>query len=75
VRYFTDVGPDRGPLLYGSVPGAIGVLDALDRPMPVGMALSAGWDDQRRAVWRLAVDGDDVPGRWIVIDREFRPAG
>jgi hypothetical protein len=23
------------------------------------------------AVWTLHVHGDDVPGRWIVVDREF----
>ena len=73
MRYFTNAGPTRGPLRYGSAPGAIGVLEALDKPMPIGMALSVGWDDQRRAVWTLSVHGADLPGRWVVVDREFRP--
>jgi hypothetical protein len=74
VRYFTNVGPERGPVVYGTVPGAIGVLEDLDKPMPVGMALRVGRDDAGRALWALTVDSDDVPGRWVVIDREFQPA-
>ena len=54
MRYFTDAGPDRGPLLYGTVPGAIGVLEALDKPMPIGMALSVGRDAAGSALWELA---------------------
>jgi hypothetical protein len=73
VRYFTNAGPDRGPLRYGTVPGAIGVLEALDKPMPIGMALHAGRDAAGRAVWTLSVADADVPGRWVVVDREFRP--
>jgi hypothetical protein len=37
-------------LKYGEVPGAIGVLEALDKPMPVGMALCVGWDSAGLAV-------------------------
>ena len=74
MRYFTNVGQDRGPLLHGTVPGAIGVLEDLDKPMLVGMALRAGRDDAGRALWALTVDGDDLPGRWVVVDREFQPA-
>ena len=74
MRYFANVGPDRGPLLYSTVPGAIGVLEALDKPMPIGMALRVGRDDAGRALWALTVAGDDLPGRWVVVDREFHPA-
>jgi hypothetical protein len=74
VRYFTNVGPDRGPVLSGTVPGAIGVLEDLDKPMPVGMALRVGADAAGRALWALTIDGDDLPGRWVVVDREFHPA-
>ena len=74
MRYFTNVGPDRGPVLSGAVPGAIGVLEDLDKPMLVGMALRAGRDDAGRALWTLSIDGEDLPGRWVVIDREFHPA-
>jgi hypothetical protein len=74
VRYFANVGPDRGPVVYGTVPGAIGVIEDLDRPMPVGMALRVGRDAGGHSVWELVVHDEIVPGRWIVIDREFDPA-
>jgi hypothetical protein len=74
VRYFTNVGQDRGPLLHGTVPGAIGVIEDPDKPMPIGMALRVGRDDAGRALWTLSIDGEDLPGRWVVIDREFHPA-
>ena len=73
MEYFTNAsGP--GPIRYGQLPGSIGVLDSPDHPMPIGMACCTGWDRAGLAVWRLTVDGDDVPGRWIIVDREFRPA-
>jgi hypothetical protein len=71
---YASAGPARGPLRYGEVPGAIGVLEALDGPMPVGRALCIGWDPAGLAVWALAVDGDELLGRWLVIEGEFRPA-
>ena len=73
MRYFTNVGPVRGPLRYGATPDAIGVLASLDQPMPLGMALCIGVDAAGCALWTLTIDGDDLPGRWIVIDREFHP--
>ena len=74
MRYFTNVGPERGPVVYGTVPGAIGVLEALDKPMPIGQALCVGVDAAGLAVWELVVHDAVVPGRWVVIDREFHPA-
>ena len=49
--YFADAGPARGPLRYGEVPGAIGVLEVLDNPMPGGRARGVAWGSagQRRA--------------------------
>jgi hypothetical protein len=41
----------------------MGVLAALDHPMPIGMANCTDWDPASLAVWRLMVEGDDVPGR------------
>ena len=74
MRYFTNVGPERRPLLHGTVPGAIGVIEDPDKPMPIGMALCVGVDAWGRALWALTVAGDDLPGRWVVVDREFQPA-
>jgi hypothetical protein len=74
VRYFTDAGPFRGPLLHGIWPDAIGVLEALDKPMPIGQALFVGVDAAGLAVWELVIHDAIVPGRWIVIDHDFHPA-
>jgi hypothetical protein len=40
-------------------------MQARDRPMPIGMALSTGWDDGGVSPWRLTVFGVEVPGRRI----------
>jgi hypothetical protein len=74
MRYVASVGPARGPVLYGTAPGAIGVIEEGARLMLVGTALSAGWDAAGRALWTLSVHGGDLPGRWVVVDRVFRPA-
>ena len=74
MRYFTDAGPFRGPLLHGIWPDAISVLEALDKPMPIGQALCVGVDAAGLAVWELVVHDALVPERWVVIDREFHPA-
>ena len=71
-RDFTHISA-AGPVRYGQVPGSIGVLKDLGKPMPIGMANCTGWDSAGLAVWILTVDGDDVPGRWVILDREFRP--
>jgi hypothetical protein len=38
-----------------------------------GSSSTSGSDTAGRALWALTIDGDDLPGRWIVIDREFHP--
>jgi hypothetical protein len=73
VRYFTNAGPDRGPLLSDTVPGTIGVLEARDQPTPIGVAQCVGWDGSGRALWLLTVHDDDSSELWVVIDREFVP--
>jgi hypothetical protein len=62
-----------GPVRYGRFPGSIEVLDSPDHPMPIGTAYEAGWTEDGLPVWRLAIEGDDLPGRWVIVDREFRP--
>jgi hypothetical protein len=61
-------------VLSGAVPESIGVLEALDQPMPIGVAISVGRDAAGCALWELVVHDAVVPGRWVVIDREFHPA-
>ncbi len=73
--YFANIGPTRGPVRFGNFPYAIGVLESRGNNMPVGMAFEAGRTDGGLAVWRLVVDGAEVPGLFVIVDREFRPVG
>ena len=63
-----------GPVCYGQLPGSIGVLEALDKPMRIGIASEIGRTEGGLAVWGLNVDGAAVPGRWVIIDGRFVPA-
>jgi hypothetical protein len=71
-RYFAHIRA-AGPVRYGQLPGSIGVLEAPDQPMPIGMAICTGWNPDGLAVWPLTVHGAEVPGRWVIVDRVFRP--
>jgi hypothetical protein len=71
--YYAHIS-QRGPIRRGMVPGSIGVLEAPDKPMPIGEAHCTTWRDDGIAVWRIIVHGHELPGRWVIIDREFRPA-
>ncbi len=64
------------PLLrrYGDVPGLIGVLETLDKFMPIGEAPCVTWNENGLAVWTLRMGKQELPGRWVIVDREFRPA-
>jgi hypothetical protein len=53
--------------------GAIGVLQAPDDHMPIGMAPGADIDGAGAKRRRLTVHGAQLLGPWVVIDREFRP--
>jgi hypothetical protein len=64
----------KGPVKYGQLPGSIGVYDSLDDPMPIGIASCRGWGVDGLAVWTLKVGGQETAGRWVIIDRQFRPA-
>jgi hypothetical protein len=72
-RYFAHVST-HGPVKYGQVPSAIGVLEAPDKFMPIGEASCRTWYENGLAVWTLRIGGKEVPGRWVIVDREFKPA-
>jgi hypothetical protein len=73
MRYFTNIGPERGPILYRDHLDAIGVLSAPDNHLPIGMALGNRRGDQGRQLYRLYLHhGGDLPGLWVVVDQEFR---
>jgi hypothetical protein len=69
--YFAHIS-QRGAIRHRDVPGSIGVLGSLDNFMPIGEAHCATCGED--AVWRIIVHGHELPGRWVIIDREFRPA-
>ena len=69
--YYADAGPEDGILLYRDVAGSMDVFEDPDRSISIGTARCIGWDAAGSAVWRLEVDDDEVPGPWLVVDREF----
>ena len=72
MEYFTNISAS-GPVRYGQLPGSIGVLEALDQPMPIGIESAIGRTGGGLAVWQLTIDGADVPGQWAIIDGRFVP--
>jgi hypothetical protein len=74
MAYYTNLGPLSGPLLGSAGYFAIGVLSARQAYTPIGTALVAGRDENGLALWRLTIDTTELPGLWVVVDREFRPA-
>ena len=71
-RYFAHIS-HKGKIRYGNVPGSIGVLEALDKFMPIGEASCRTHDENGLGVWTLRIGKEEIPGRWIIVDREFRP--
>jgi hypothetical protein len=74
IPYFTDSGPESGPILWRDACSPIPVTPGRDDHAAVGKAKCVGWLDGGAALWRVRIGGDDLPGLWVVIDREFRPA-
>ena len=64
----------NGPVKYRRVIGSIAVLEAPNNHSPIGMAKCTTWDENGLAVFVLTVHGKELPGRWVIIDREFKPA-
>ena len=73
MAYFTNVGPKSGPIMWWDGYYAIVLLEARGGD-PVGEALCIEQAPTGEALWRLAVRGAAVPGLWVAVDREFRPA-
>ncbi len=71
-RYFAHIS-QQGKIRYGDVPGSIGVLEASDQFMPIGEASCSTHDENGLAVWTLRIGKEEIQGRWIIVDREFRP--
>ena len=74
MAYHTNVGPLSGPLRNKHGYIAIGVFQARETHSPIGMALADGQGEDGLILWRLTINEAELPGRWVVVDREFRPA-
>jgi hypothetical protein len=71
VRFFAHIS-QKGPVKYGQVPGSIGVLEAPDHCMPIGIASCRTWDEKGLAVWTPRIGKEEIRGRWVIVDREFQ---
>jgi hypothetical protein len=71
--YFANLGPRSGPVLGDTALYAIAVLRAREDDAPIGEAVAAGRDNDGLALWQLTIDGAELPGLWVVVDREFWP--
>jgi hypothetical protein len=71
--YFAGIGPRYGPLPHEAGFFAIPILGAREDRNPIGEAVLAGHDDNGLALWRLTIDGIELSGLCVVIDREFWP--
>jgi hypothetical protein len=72
-----SVGPLVGPLRHRDSPDCFGVYDEDGQGFPIGIAYGVRWllDDRGPvATFRLAVNGVDLPGLYVVEDRRFVPA-
>ena len=74
MTYFAHIS-QHGPLKYRDVPGSMGVLESPDNFMPIRQASCKTWDENGLAVWTLTIGGQPIPGRWVIVDREFKPMG
>jgi hypothetical protein len=70
--FYASIGPGRGPLIYSEALLAIGVTKRWRGGKPIGAAVCVGRDQTGVALWELTVGRVEVPGRFVLIDRQFR---
>jgi hypothetical protein len=70
-RYFAQIGVD-GPIRHGQLSASIGVLGSRDSTKTIGTAFQAGSCGDGQAAWGLIVRDSAVPGRFVIVDREFK---
>ena len=61
------------PTCYGQLPGSIGVLESLDRSMPIGEVHCLTWDENGLAVRRSGSESKRYLADGSIVDRQFRP--
>jgi hypothetical protein len=73
IKYFTDAGPQSGPILWRDDHHPIDVLANPGDYMPIGRARPVGCTESGIAIWEIFLAYAKVSGRWIVLGREFLP--
>jgi hypothetical protein len=71
MHYLTNAGPRSGPILWRDHYDAIDVLVDPEEYTPIGTARPVGCTEGGIAIWDIIIRGAAVPGRWIVLGREF----
>jgi hypothetical protein len=62
-----------GPVKQGDLKFTVGVTESRDKGMTVGMALGGFYDENRWELFRLIIKGQEIPGRFHLVDGEFVP--
>jgi hypothetical protein len=73
MAYFTNAGPKSGPILSRDDCSAIDVLEHPHDRQPIGTARPVEGTGGGIAIWQITIPGKAVPGRWVVLGREFVP--
>jgi hypothetical protein len=73
LKFFTNVGPRSGPILWRDDCTAVDVLRNPDDLAPIGTARPAGRTESGITIWEIIIGHAELPGRWIVLGREFLP--
>jgi hypothetical protein len=73
MAYHTNAGPAYGTLRCGAGPGALDVTKGISSGMLFGTATEVGWVQGGVSLWRPTVHGVELPGLYVVVDREFFP--
>ena len=72
-KFFTNTGPRSAPFLWREACAAIDVLRSPDDLAPIGTARLAGCTASGIAIWEIIVGRAAIPGRRVVLGREFIP--
>jgi hypothetical protein len=69
--FYTNAGPMSGTILWRDDHATIDVLRDPGDLAPMGTARRVGSTASGIALWEIVVGYTPVPGRWIVLGREF----
>jgi hypothetical protein len=73
MHYYTNAGRKSGPILCGDHYDAIDVFSDPDYVTSIGTARPAQRTEGGVVIWEIFIRGAMVPGRWVVLGREFLP--